>query len=366
MKSAVYLARIANKESKGIINKVRNTAKALNELGYSANAIIFHEYWLKGSLKVALRLLVAKEDLIILRSDHHTMLVMFLPMLLARIRGKKIVVDVANPVCVAAREVDGTSSNFVAKKLKKILLHITFPLSLFPANRILEYGYDSFWFTLGVKRKIKLVGNGVLVNSVPFRAHKPLLTQRNLNLLGAAHLAFWHGFDRLIRSIHAYNIKNSLRADKVDVNFWIVGDGFEKDNLINLVKDLKLESQVHFLGVKEGNDLAECFENIHVGVCSLTVFRKNLSFISDLKSRDYAARGIPFILACDDIDFQASLPFVFRCENNDSLIELGDIINWYTNFERKHDDFYFIRRFAIENLDYSVKVKRDILTVLNS
>ncbi len=364
MKTAVYISRITNRQSKGIINKVKNTVEALNKLGYSASAIIFHEHWLRGSMKVALGLLLAKEELIILRSDHHTMLVMFLPMLFARIKGKRIVVDIANPVCAAKREVAGSTAGFLAKQVKKGLLHITFPLSLVPANRILEYGYDSAWFTFGVKRKIKLVGNGVLVESVPFRASKPIFDKACFNLAGAAYFGFWHGYDRVIRSIHAYNVENSLNPDRVRINFYIVGDGFEKVNLIKLVKDLDLEDQVHFLGVKEGGDLARCFENVHVGICNLAEFRKGLSFISELKTRDYTARGIPFILACDDIDFLGPLPFVFRCRNDDSLIDLDEVIEWYTGLDRKYDDFSFMRRFAIQKLDYTIKVKQDILTVI--
>lgn len=361
MKTAIYLARIADRESKGIINKVRNTAAALNELGFTANAVIFHEHWLKGSVKVALRLFLAKEDLIILRSDHHTMLMMFFPMLLARAKGKKIVVDIANPVRVAAKEVDGTRASSLPKILKKLLLYVTFPLSLFPANRILEYGHDSFWFTLGVKRKVRIVGNGAAVKSIPFRSPKPKFNGGVFNLIGVAHLAYWHGYDRLIRSIHAYN--NSKITNKININFYIVGDGFERDSLARLAKELDLENQVQFLGVMENDDLSKCFDDIHAGVCSLATFRKNVSYISDLKSKEYSARGIPFILANEDNDFPSTLPFVYRCENNDSLIDMGDIVEWYATLDRKHDDFSLMRDLAEKKFDYSVKVKKDILSI---
>ncbi len=363
MRTILYLSRTAERASKGIINKVNNTVKALNEEGCIANAVIFHEHALKGSLKVALKLLQSKEDLVIIRSSHYTMLIMFLPMLYARLKGQKIIIDVPTPVCIASSEVEGTNSHFFIKKIRKLLLYVTFPLSFYPANRILEYSRESNWFSFGIKKKIKLVGNGVLVSSVPYRDFKPLFDGRNFNLLGAAHLAYWHGYDRLIRSIDSYNKINSNNTNKVEINFWIIGEGVEKSNLEKLVKNLGLENQVHFSGLKEGNDLAECFKNIHLGVCSLTLFRKNLFFASELKARDYSARGIPFILACEDFDFQDKLPFVYRCENNDSLIDMDQIIEWYKSLDHKYDNFSLIRDFAMDKLDYSAKVRKDLLSV---
>lgn len=366
MKTILYLSRTANKESIGIINKVSNTVKALNELGYSANATIFHERALKGSMKVAMALLRAKEDLIILRSDHYTMFIMLLPMLFARIRGKKVIVDIATPVCVAASEIEGSTSNALFKKIKKLVLYITFPISLYPANRVLEYSYESKWFSFGLKNKLMLVGNGALVKSIPFRAIKPSFDNKSLNLLGVAHLVFWHGYNRLIKSIHLYDAMECTSASKININFWIVGDGFEKECLMKLVKDLHLENKVHFLGVKEGDGLAECYKNAHVAVCSLALYKKKLSFASELKARDYAARGIPFILACDDYDFQEPLPFIYRCANDDSMIDLDGIVRWYANLEREYDDFTFIRSYAVEKLDYLSKVKQDILTIFKN
>lgn len=155
MTSVLYLSRTTDKNSKGIINKVNDTVKALNELGYGAKAIITHERALKGSLKVALKILRAREDLIILRSDHYTMLIMFLPLIFARVRGKKIVVDIPTPVCIASKEVDGSRSNYFIKKLKKIVLYCTFPVNLFPANRVLEYSHESKWFSFGLGEKSK-------------------------------------------------------------------------------------------------------------------------------------------------------------------------------------------------------------------
>lgn len=366
MKSATYVARVADRDSKGVIDKVRNTAQALCKLGIDADAIIIHEYWLKGGIKVAFRVLCTRKDLIILRSDHHTMLFMLIPLLWVRMRRKKVVIDIATPACTAIKELEGSDAGFFVGKMKKALLYASYPLSLLPADRILQYGHESSWFSLGVRKKSKIVGNGVLVESVPFRAEKPPFSPGCLNLLGAAHLAFWHGYDRLIRSIHAYNKENESNPNRIHFHFAIAGEGAEKKHLEALVSDLGLGDQVYFPGMKEGPDLARCFQEIHVGVCSLGVHRKNLDSASELKARDYTARGVPFILACDDMDFPDSLPFIYRCKNDETLIDLEEIAEWYEKLEREYDDFHFIRRFAEERLDYTVKVRNDILDVFGS
>ena len=365
MKSILYLSRTADKASKGIINKVNFTVKALKEEGYNARAEIIHKHGIKGSLKVVKKLLQSKEDLVLIRSSHYTMLIMLFPMMYARMKGQKIIIDVATPVGIAAHEVEGTNSNFFIKKLRKLLLYITFPLSFYPANRILEYSYESDWFSFGVKKKIKLVGNGIHVESVTYRKSKPIFNKKELNLIGVAHLAYWHGYDRLINSIYAYNMKNTRNDNKVRFNFFIVGEGVEKVKLQKLVKALKLDDQIHFLGFQEGRNLDTFFDNSHIGICSLMLFRKNLFFASELKARDYAARSMPFILACEDFDFQGNIPFIERCKNDDSLIDLNEIIKWYAKLDSKYSDFSFIRDFAFENLDYRAKVRKDILSIFD-
>lgn len=361
MATGVYIARIADPQSRGILNKVRNTALALTRSGCPTTTAVFHDRWLRGSLLVARRVLTADEDLIVLRSDHHTMLIQFLPLVVARLRGKKIVVDIANPVRVAAHEVARSDAG-VRALVKRFLLYLSFPLVLHPAHRILQYGEDGKWFTAGVRKKTHIVGNGVLVEAIPFRRRKPAFDGKHLHLIGVAHLAFWHGYDRLIRSIHHFE---SASARRGTFRFTIVGDGFERDRLEALVQELGLSGQVAFTGVQEGEALATLFEQAHIGVCSLATFRKNVASISDLKSKEYAARGVPFMMANDDADFPDTLPFVFRCPNDASIIDMEQLLAWYRALEASHDDFSALRRLAETSFDYEVKVRRDILPALS-
>lgn len=363
--SVVYIARVTHEASVGIRNKIRDTVAAIREAGYSGRVELFHEHWQRGIFKVAHSIIASSEDLIILRSDHHSMIFNFLPMLYARLRKQRIIIDVANPVGVAKNEIAMGTSRRVVKWLKTLLLYVTYPLVFFPANRLLEYGDEDPRFIRGVEGKVRLVGNGIRVNDVKPRGSGPKFDERRFIFVSAGHIAFWHGYDRLVRSIAEYNERRKGEYGWIEFQFRIIGSGFEMEYLLALVRDLGLSEQIKFLGVLEGDNLAAAFEDCHVGICNLGQHRKGLYRNSELKTRDFCARGVPFVLACEDTDFDAgSLPFVFNIPNDESLVPLEAVASWYRGLCEDRYDFSDIRNFAKEKLDFAVKVDKDYLSVL--
>jgi len=364
--SVVYVARVTHRSSLGIIYKVKNTVAAFNDLGHSARLQLFHEYWQRGIIKVALSIITSTEELIILRSDHHGMIFHFIPMVIARLKGQRIIIDVANPVGVGKNEIEKSYIHPLKKRLKTLLLHLSYPLVFWPANRLLEYGDEDPRFVWGVSKKVRLVGNGIRVDSVIPRTQRPTFDGTRLVFASAGHIAFWHGFDRLIRSIADYNARAKGSVDWIRFEFRIIGNGFEMENLAALVRQLGLEEQISFFGVLDGEQLADVFSDAHVGICNLAQYRKGLYINSELKTRDFCARGIPFVLACPDTDFDsAAMPFVYEIPNDNSPLPLAAIAAWYRELDSGGFDFSVIRHFAQENLDFSVKVEKDYLSVFD-
>jgi glycosyltransferase involved in cell wall biosynthesis len=205
--------------------------------------------------------------------------------------------------------------------------------------------YDSIFGVETIK-----ISNGIDISKIPMPVNVRL--DDALNLIGVAGLNYWHGFDRLIEGLNIYYSSNPKRV----VFFHIVGD---TNNIIgnqykNLVTKYNLESYVIFYDNKIGDELDEVYEKCQFGIGSLGIHRIGISEVKPLKSREYCARGIPFVYSFKDEDFDDK-SFILKESPNDSPIDINRLIDFYysNNFNNRE-----IRRFAEENLTWDVQVKR--------
>jgi len=208
------------------------------------------------------------------------------------------------------------------------------------------------YFKMSKRRDLPYLanGNGIDVTSVPLRT-PPEFDGRNLNLLSVAQVAKWHGLDRIIRGI-------ACNDGKTNIRFHVVGDGSEIPNLKKLVSDLGLEENVLFHGFKTGKELDELFNKCHIAVGSLGAHRKGLSQTSELKAREYCARGIPFICSVPDADFPAGFPYVLRVNSSEEPVDVEQIISFARTICSKDDHRHEMREYAMNNLDWSIKMKK--------
>ena len=188
-------------------------------------------------------------------------------------------------------------------------------------------------------------------------AMKTKLPTETLNLIGVAQLAHWHGFDRVVDAMYEL----SMRKLDFEINFTIIGDGDELSGLKKLVKKYDLQNIV-FTGMLTGDELNQFFNDAHIGIASLGLYRKGLTEASDLKTREYMARGLSVIAAGGDPDFNDDCPFRYQIPNNGSITELTNLIASFHNKELPHSDK--IRAYAKANLTLEHKLKT-ILDILN-
>ena len=84
-------------------------------------------------------------------------------------------------------------------------------------------------------------------------------TNKELHLIGVAEIHYWHGFDRLVKGLADYYDSHP----NYKVFFHIVGDFFgqrEKDDILPIIKQHKLENYVTLHGAKHGEELDRLFE----------------------------------------------------------------------------------------------------------
>ena len=355
MKNIVYIARNNGRLFPGVQKKIEQTVASLNEVGNKAECLIIDSNPKFKSIKKYFEaIFFSKAEIIILRNDV-SMPLFFLPMLWQRLRGCKIIIDVPTPLTVVLREIDGGAAKWLKKITRKTMMMVAFPWSLWPANKIIQYAPESRYFSFGIENKIQLSANGIAVDQIRPRRRVPDWPSNSFVMIGVASLADWHAFDRVIRGMGNYlknNNNTSLRP-----KFIIVGDGEVRQKWQKLALDLGLKEFVLFVGYKNGEELDVLFEEAHVAISSLGLGRINLKMASVLKSREYAARGIPFLRSGHDIDFNPNPNFAFEVENSDDPILLDDLIWWYGKISHNKEYFEDIRVFAEKNLDFSKKVK---------
>ena len=194
------------------------------------------------------------------------------------------------------------------------------------------------------------IGNGFDVASAPIR-HPPTNNTTTLHLLFVANISRWHGIDRLIRGLASYD-------GKTGIILHVAGEGAELPNLKKLIKDYGLTENVIFHGFMTGQPLDELFNTCHIAVGSLGIHRKGLSQTSELKVREYCARGIPWIIACRDPDFPDDFPYVHRIPADESPVNCEEVLEFAKRVCKDPEHPQKMRDYTMDHLDWSIKMKK--------
>jgi glycosyltransferase involved in cell wall biosynthesis len=198
---------------------------------------------------------------------------------------------------------------------------------------------DNIW---GVNAIIKL-DNAVFVDD--YKLKKERAIDEYLHIIGVSSLAYWHGYDRIIESIN---------VSKCKVVFHVVGDGPELVYLKDMTMRLGLTESVIFYGRLDGDTLDAIFDIAHIGVDSIGRHRSGIQENSSIKSKEYTARGIPFIKSHIDRVFDGC-KFVKDVSSNNSIIDLKEIKEWYEGLTLTPKD---IREYAVRKLQWDIQINK--------
>lgn len=190
------------------------------------------------------------------------------------------------------------------------------------------------------------ISNGVDLDVIPVRDRKP--DPNAIHLLALASMSYWHGYDRLIRSLAEYQ-----GSEKVMVHMVGGNDGGCVPEWKALAEQLGLTDRIVFHGSKTGNELNEMFDLCDVGINSLGMYRKGFSVTSELKSREYAARGLPFVCSVyDPVLEKAEKPMWLRVSNDDAIPDMEQIVLFARKTRQNPNSVVDLRAFAREHLTW--------------
>jgi len=219
------------------------------------------------------------------------------------------------------------------------------------AKPIIKYAHKTLGVTKQIseyykkyKSKTIAIGNGIATANYLTRIAPPIINSKIKLLIldGTSTQAPWQGTDRLINSIITHKMENV-------VEILIAGN-----NTLS-----SPHSFVTHLGYLNHDELNNIFNQVHIGTGNLCIFRKGLLEGAVLKNREYAARGLPILLAHDDIDISkpAWHDYVYKIKNNEDIINLPKVHQWLINlYKQKPQHAFEMATLAKKTLDFEKKL----------
>lgn len=182
-----------------------------------------------------------------------------------------------------------------------------------------------------------------VLNTTP---HKYLGNRNEIHLVMVGCDSFYHGTDRILKSFKKY----LMIPNNITIYLNLVGKILPKDQ--KLIKKLKIQSSVFLHGELHGVMLDRVYSNCNIALGPLAQFRAGKKD-TGLKTKEYFARGIPYITSGIDSKVPNDYPYVLIVPNDNSIIDFKKIIN-FNNFLIKNSDIVnSMRNFSIVNFSWS-------------
>lgn len=159
------------------------------------------------------------------------------------------------------------------------------------------------------------------VDTAGTRPHHYTGAPNELNMISVASERLYHGYDRIIRSIAAYSGKD------FPVKLHLVG--VMSDATKQLAKDLGVEDRVLFYGKKSGVELDDIYDKCNLGAGPVGQHRIGGKQGTGLKTKEYFAKGIPYIYAGNELFVPEDYPYTMKVPSDESVIDFDAVIRFY-------------------------------------
>lgn len=182
----------------------------------------------------------------------------------------------------------------------------------------------------------------------------------DIHAIAVANFEWWHGYDRFLEGMKVYYAANPLRK----IIFHLVGYGNELDRYQKMVEDYGLGEYVILHGRQTGEALDAIYDQCNLGIASLGCYRKGMNETQELKSREYLAKGVPFVsgVKITDIPDVDKDNIYLQVPNNDSPVNIEMVLNFYDRIYREGADQVSmrLRQFAKDHFSMEVAMKEVI------
>ena len=217
-------------------------------------------------------------------------------------------------------------------------------------DRALTFGEDDVIFSIPTIKTI----NGIDVDSVNVR--KPFYNGDSLNICVMADFHFWHGTDRLIKGIGKYY---ELGGDR-NIFVHLIGEGSVAymSELEKLIDQSGQKKRFYLHGLLSGEELDRVFNQCQLAISGLGSHRKGIMTSSALKTRDYLARGIPFVESVSvDVFLTDPQDFFMQVEASEEPLDINKLLDFHDGLMDRYTEKELIdriRSFAKDKIDMDV------------
>lgn len=172
--------------------------------------------------------------------------------------------------------------------------------------------------------------NGVNIESI--RQIKGEYTTNKITMIGVAYMQRHHGYERIIMGMKQYYEK----SEKAGLLYlYLVGDGPEKERYQRLVNEYGLQEYVTFFSTKSGNELDDLYNGCDLALASFGMYKLGYyGKLGALKTREYLAKGIPFITGCAIDVLDDDYRFVKVFPNDNTVIEMTEVIDFFESITK--------------------------------
>lgn len=197
----------------------------------------------------------------------------------------------------------------------------------------------------------KVISNSIDVLSVPQRT-APVFDGNELKMIMiSGWKSEWLGLDLLIRSMQEYKGKAKL-------TLYFAGEPYEPH------KEMAEQLQHHkiiFEGYLSGEKMDALFNECHIAIGTLAEYRLGIKEASNLKTRDYMARGIPFVVGYHDTDLinnEEWKPFFYGIEQPENGFSFQKILDFAEAVLKNKEHSTIMRNLSFNTIHTPVKMKQ--------
>lgn len=194
------------------------------------------------------------------------------------------------------------------------------------------------------------ISNGVNVDDEWLTGFRPFDGRRLDLIFVAAEFRPWHGLDRLVTSLGQYR-------GQVMITVRLVGEVCGAD--LNRIRRLSTpRTQIQIVRTCAPDELRTLFGSANLAVSSLALDRNGLLEGCVLKTRQYMAKGIPFMYGYTDCDLDSDFPFALKVDTRRGAFDLEPIIDFAAKVSSMHDVPEQMRQYARERMSWKCKIRQ--------
>ena len=177
--------------------------------------------------------------------------------------------------------------------------------------------------------------NGIDMSKIEKRKVLPKTDFKEIRFIGVAQVRMWHGYDRFIEGLHIYYRNGGKRK----IIFHIVGDIIDTYHYQEKIREYHLENNVVLWGRKSGKELDDLYEQSDIGIDALAGHRAGLTKSCSLKTREYFAKGLPFISSVRIKDIPKNFPYVRYFPHGEEPVDIQKAVDFYDSVYKQERDF---------------------------